>query len=169
MYRLLARPQVPHLGRIEISLGVTSVLSTLIEKTDRINLEAGQAKEMVVVCEKEEGFRGNVVLTVDNLPPGVQTWVSTAASWTETLMRGVQYRPLDVEVMPPLHHRPQRGATTLVFWASPDMAITGTPRFLNLKARPVVDGKMGPAVPAGRIPFLAVGPTEKTQAMNSPR
>lgn len=169
MYRLLARPQVPHLGRVEISFGVTPALSTLIDKTDRINLEAGQAKEMVVVCEKEEGFRGNVVLTVDNLPPGVQTWVSTAANWTETLMRGVQYRPLDVEVMSSLHHRPQRGATTLVFWASPDMPITGTPRFLNLKARPVVDGKMGPAVPAGRIPFLAVRPTEKTQAMNSPR
>ncbi len=168
-YRLLARPQVPHLGRVEISLGVTPSLSTLIDKTDRINLEAGQAKEMVVVCEKEEGFEGNVVLTVDNLPPGVQAWVSTAAGWTETLMRGIQYRPLGVEVVSPRHHRPQRSATTLVFWASPGVPITGAPRFLQLMARPVVDGRAGPAVPAGRIPFLAVGPPEGTQVMTSRR
>ena len=169
VYRLLARPQVPHLGRIEISLGVTPSLSTLIDKTDRINLEAGQAKEMVVVCEKEEGFQGEVALTVDNLPPGVQAWVSTAAGWTETLMRGIQYRPLDVEVMSPRHHRPQRSATTLLFWASPDTPITGMPRFLHLVARPVVDGRAGPAVPAGRIPFLAIHPAEKTQVMTSSR
>ena len=168
-YRLLVRPQVPHLGRIEFSLGVTPSLSTLIDKTDRINLEAGQAREMVVVCEKEEGFQGNVVLTVDNLPPGVQAWVSTAAGWTETLMRGIQYRPLGVEVVPPTHHRPQRSATTLVFWASPDTPITGKPRFLHLKARPVVDGRVGPAVPAGIIPFLAVGPAEKADVMTSRR
>ena len=168
-YRLLVRPQVPHLGRIEFSLGVTPSLSTLIDKTDRINLESGQAREMVVVCEKEEGFQGNVVLTVDNLPPGVQAWVSTAAGWTETLMRGIQYRPLGVEVVPPTHHRPRRSATTLLFWASPDTPITGTPRFLHLKARPVVDGRVGPAVPAGKIPFLAVGPAEKTEVMTSRR
>lgn len=168
-YRLLARPQVPHLGRVEISLGVTPSLSTLIDKTDRINLEAGQAREMVVVCEKEEGFQGNVLLTVDNLPPGVQAWVSTAAGWTETLMRGIQYRPLGVEVVSPRHHRPQRSATTLVLWASPDAPITGAPRFLQLKARPVVDGKVGPALPAGRIPFLAVRPAGETQVMTSRR
>ncbi len=168
-YRLLARPQVPHLGRVEISLGVTPSLSTLIDKTDRINLEPGQAREMVVVCEKEEGFQGNVLLTVDNLPPGVQAWVSTAAGWTETLMRGIQYRPLGVEVVSPRHHRPQRSATTLVFWASPKTPITGSPRFLHLKARPVVDGKVGPALPAGRIPFLAVRPAEETQVMTSRR
>ena len=168
-YRLLARPQVPHLGRVEISLGVTPSLSTLIDKTDRINLEAGQAREMVVVCEKEEGFEGNVVLAVDNLPPGVQAWVSTAAGWTETLMRGIQYRPLGVEVVPSTHHRPQRSATTVVFRASPDTPITGTPRFLYLKARPVVDGRVGPAVPAGRIPFLAVGAAEKGEVMTSRR
>ena len=57
-YRLLVRPQVPHLGRIEFSLGVTPSLSTLIDKTDRINLEAGQAREMVVVCEKEGRVSG---------------------------------------------------------------------------------------------------------------
>ena len=168
-YRLLARPQIPHLGRVEISLGVTPSLSTLIDKTDRINLEAGRAREMVVVCEKEEGFQGNVLLTVDNLPPGVQAWVSTAAGWTETLMRGIQYRPLGVEVVSPRHHRPQRSATTLVFWASPDAPITGAPRFLELKARPVVDGRVGPALPAGRIPFLAVRPAEETQVMTSRR
>lgn len=168
-YRLLVRPQVPHLGRVEISLGVTPSLSTLIDKTDRINLEAGQAREMVVVCEKEEGFQGNVLLTVDNLPPGVQAWVSTAAGWTETLMRGIQYRPLGVEVVSPRHHRPQRSATTLVFWASPDAPITDAPRFLELKARPVVDGRVGPALPAGRIPFLAVRPAEESQVMTSRR
>jgi hypothetical protein len=124
---------------------------------------------MVVVCEKEEGFQGNVLLTVDDLPPGVQAWVSTAAGWTETLMRGIQYRPLNVDVVPPHHHRPQRSATTLVLWASPDAPVTAAPRFLQLKARLVVDGRVGPALPAGRIPFLAVQAPEETQVMTSRR
>ena len=46
-------------------------------------------------------------------------------------MRGIQYRPVDVEVMSPRHHRPQRSATTLLFWASPDTPITGMPRFFT--------------------------------------
>ncbi len=169
IYRLLVRPQIPHLGRIEVSLGVTSSLSTLIDKTDRINLEAGQAKEMVIVCEKEEDFQGEVALSVDNLPPGVQAWISTAASWTETLMRGIQYRPLEVEVMTSRHHRPERSATTLLLRAGPDAPIADPPRFLHLMAQPVVSGRAGPAVLAARIPFLVIRPTEKTPILTSSR
>ena len=169
VYRLLMRPQIPHIGRIEISLGVTPSLSTLIDKTDRINLQVGQVKEIVVVCEKEEGFEGEVALTVDNLPPGVQAWVSTAASWTETLMRGIQYRPLEVEVMTSRHHRPERNATTLLLWAGPDAPITGVPRFLHFMARPIVSGKAGPTALAGRIPFLVIHPAKKTSTLTSSR
>ena len=168
-YRLLVRPQIPHLGRIEVSLGVTPSLSTLIDKTDRINLVVGQVKEMVIVCEKEEDFQGDVGLTVDNLPPGVQAWVSTAAGWTETLMRGIQYRPLDVEVMTSRHHRPERSATTLLLWAGPNAAISNAPRFLHIMAQPVVAGKAGPALLAAKIPFLVIHPSKKAPILTSTR
>lgn len=168
-YRLLVRPQIPHLGRFEVSLGVTQVFSSIVDKTDRINLEVGQTREMVVVCEKEEGFDGDIAFTVENLPPGVRALPSTSARWTETLMRGVQYRPLDTEVMPSIHHRAERTSTTLLLSAVPDASTTTTPRFVHVMAWPVVEGKAGRSLPAGRIPFMLLPPNEAAPVSTASR
>ena len=45
LYRLLIRPQIPHVGEIRI-------------QEDRINLPTGQARNLTVTVEQEEGFRG---------------------------------------------------------------------------------------------------------------
>ena len=165
-YRILVRSQIPHLGRIELSLGVTSVLSSLIEKANHINLVPGQGQEIVLVCEKEEGFQGEVAFYLDGLPSGVQAWLSSPANWTESLLRGIQYRPLNTEVMPPIHHRPERNAITLFLWASPDAPATNHPKFLKLMARPLVKGKIGPAIIAGRLPFILIRQNRPVAVLN---
>ena len=129
----------------------------------------GQTREIVVVCEKEEGFDGDIAFTVENLPPGVRALPSTSARWTETLMRGVQYRPLDTEVMPPIHHRAERTSTTLLLSAVPDASTTTTPRFVHVMAWPVVQGKAGRSLPAGRIPFMLLPPNEAAPVSTASR
>jgi len=155
-YRLLIRPQIPHLGRTEVSMGAAQFLSTIVEKSDRINLQAGQTQEVVVVSEKEEGFVGDIAFSIENLPTGVRALPSTPALWTKVLMRGVQYRPLDAEVMPPTHHRAERTSTTLRLTAETDATTTNAPRFIQIIAWPVVEGKTGLPVLAGRIPFMLI-------------
>ncbi len=67
-YRLLVREPVPHVGRATIRLlGLGFMDRTL----DRLNLAPGEAIELPVVAELEEGFDGAVALEMENLPPGV--------------------------------------------------------------------------------------------------
>src|SRR5581483_6952409 len=56
-YRVLVRPQVPHVGEIKID-------------TDHVNLAQGQAKLVRVKFDREEDYRGAVTLEAESLPPG---------------------------------------------------------------------------------------------------
>ncbi|MFN0169849.1 MAG: hypothetical protein ACKV22_25785 [Bryobacteraceae bacterium] len=68
-YRLLVREPVPHVGRVTVRLlGLGFMDRTL----DRLNLAPGEAIELPVVAELEEGFDGSVALEMEDLPPGVQ-------------------------------------------------------------------------------------------------
>ena len=59
-YRVLVRPQVPHIGVVTLAGG------------DHINLVAGEAKPLKLTLEREEGLDQMVTLHLENLPPGVQ-------------------------------------------------------------------------------------------------
>ena len=51
-YRLLLRPQVPHVGRIEATPEV-------------VNLRPGQAKKVTILSDQEEGFGGDILFSAD--------------------------------------------------------------------------------------------------------
>ncbi len=68
--------------------------------------------------------------------------------------------------MPPIHHRPERNAITLFLWASPDAPATNHPKFLKLMARPLVKGKIGPAIIAGRLPFILIRQNRPVAVLN---
>jgi len=159
-YRILIRPQVPHVGRIEVSLGVKTQGSQLVDITDRLNLTPDSSREFTVLCEKEEGFEGKIALTIENLPSGVRALPSSPASWTEALLRGMQYRPVGVDVMPPDWHRPKREVLTIMLVAGEDALPTPLPRLLRISARPILEGRMGPVLPVAEIPFMLIKPTE---------
>ena len=156
-YRVLVRPQIPHLGRVEINLNVVpGIFSELVDRIDHINLPVGEAWEIVVVCEKEEGFQGEVVLEAENLPAGVEAVASTPAAWTETLMRGVQFRPLHARPMDPKNYRATREPLTLLLYAKDTAPLSKLPRWVRLKARPLQKGSAGTSLDAGGFPLMVV-------------
>jgi hypothetical protein len=156
VYRLLIRPQVPHVGRIELSLGVTYEGSQVTDLTDRMNLPVGETRPLTLLCEKEEGFEGDLAITVDGLPSGVDLLPSSPASWTDVLLRGMQYRPVGVDLISPDHHRPRREVLTLLLSARPDARPTRLPQSVRFTAWPIVQGRRGRPVPAGEIPLIVV-------------
>ena len=159
-YRILIRPQVPHLGRMEVSLGVFSVSSQLIEMTDRLNLKPGESRRLTLVADLEEGFDGEVLVEVDGLPAGMRVQASTPASWSGLLVQGIQYRPPGEHIVDPKSHRPKRKAVTLVLQADPQVQPTPLPRFLRIRARPMSANRTGPPLMAGRIPLLILDSPE---------
>jgi hypothetical protein len=58
-YRVMLRQQIPHMGLIRIA-------------EEQINLMAGEATKVSVDTDQEEGFDGQIALTVDGLPQGVR-------------------------------------------------------------------------------------------------
>lgn len=57
-YRVLIRPQIPHVGRVEMP-------------EDRLNLAVGKVRLVMLQLEREEDFRDPVMATIEGLPPGV--------------------------------------------------------------------------------------------------
>ena len=170
IYRVLVRPQIPHVGRIEVSLGVGKG-RRLVESTDRINLVPGQAKEFVVIHEKEEGFEGQIAIGVDDLPPGVELLPGSQAAWARKWLLGVYYRPppgKESLLMSSAHHRSEREVTTLVLVAHSEAAPTRLPHFVRVHARPMVAGKPGPRILARRFPVMVVHP-QQVRAENDVR
>ena len=163
-YRVLVRPQIPHLGRLEVHFDVISTSSQLVNLKDHINLRAGMAKEFIVVGEYEEGFGGDVAIRVLNLPPGLEALPAGPAPWTEILLRGLQYRPLGTDLVDPKKYRAQRRPTTIVLYAQPDAPTTRLPRRLEISARPVVQGKPGAWMVAGGIPLMILPSDRKLVA-----
>jgi hypothetical protein len=157
-YRILVRPQIPHLGRTEVSLGVTAQSSQLVDTTDRLNLVVGESRKFTVVCEKEEGFDGVIAIAVENLPPGVEALPSSPAEWEEVLLRGMQYRPLGIDIVDSANYRAKRQVVTVALLASPDAKPMTQPTLLRLSARPIVAGHPGVPLPVGEIPFFLVRP-----------
>src|SRR5262249_16380766 len=64
VYRVLVRYQIPHLGNVEV-------------KEDHLNLPSGEARSFNVTTDQEEGYRGFVAISFENLPQGVQALPGT--------------------------------------------------------------------------------------------
>ncbi len=133
-YRVMIRPQVPHLGDVKV-------------EEDRINLTPGDARAVRVMFDREENYRGAVVVMAESLPPGVQ-----AAA-------GADYEP---DKDPPAHpgkrerYTPRTERSVVVFAAAPDAAPMRQPQVARLVVRPVVDGKPGAVVARKEIPVMVV-------------
>lgn len=133
-YRVLVRPQIPHAGRAVVS-------------EDHVNLEPGQSKPLTVEIEREEGFKGLVVLSAEGLPAGV------------TAMAGLA-NPVDRPALPNggrverYTGRPQ--TATLILTAASDAPATEMPASIRVILRTVVDGKPGEPIPVKEIPVAVI-------------
>jgi hypothetical protein len=116
-----------------------------------------------VVSDVEEGLQGEVALTVENLPPGVSAFPATT-SHTE--------KPTATSLKPggAIHQErfiAARASATLVFVAATDAQPTTEPYRVELKARPIVQGKPGPQLPAQYF-LMTVIPPAPAPAVNQP-
>ncbi len=134
-YRLLLRPQVPHVGRIEATPEV-------------VNLRPGQAKKITILSDQEEGFGGDILFGADGLPSRVQ------------FLPGAEVEPHKEPPLPEIHKErfvPGNQKTTVLLAAAPGAPATRMPKRVRLSARPVVGGKVGEAIAAGDLLVMVLG------------
>jgi hypothetical protein len=148
-YRVVIRPQIPHIGRIEV-------------KEDHINLLPGEAKKLTVVAEQEEGFTGEIVLEIDNLPSRVRVFTSTEveSEKKERTFEGAEGKKE--------YFRAKSQKATLMLVAGTDAPSSTSPVLLRISARPVVGGKLGEPLVVGNIPMMVVKPALMSSATGLP-
>ena len=133
-YRLQIRPQVPHVGRVQFD-------------ADAVNLSPGQAKVVRVNFDREEDFRGGVLVSAESLPEGVSA------------VAGADFEP---EKDPPQNigkrerYTPRSERIVVVLTAADSAPISARPQEIRLVARPLVDGKPGPVLASKKIPLMII-------------
>ncbi len=137
-YRVLVRPQVPHMGKIHI-------------EDEVLNLEAGRAGTVSVITDQEEGFEGAIMLTMEGVPPGVEAMTATKSEPVQPppINRGREDRYIA-----------RNKKATLLLVVSPDAPATARPVTVRVAARPVVEGLLGPVTPVKDL-FVMVLPTRE--------
>ena len=141
-YRVMIRSQVPHIGGLELDV-------------DQVNLAQGKAEKLTVTADREEGFAGEVALSVENLPAGVRVYPTAVHE---------SYRPpaFDEGEKDIFRAETQKMAVTLI--AEENAAPTRLPVFVVVKARPVVNGVPGAEIAVGEIPLMVVAAEESEAA-----
>lgn len=147
-YRVLIRPQIPHVGQVAAKAGNARV--------DHINLLSGETYKLTVVTEQEEDFEGETALSLENLPPGVEALPATVE---KSLIAGTGKQRASINRE---RFYPQRLATTVVLLARKDAPVTSLPRWVQLVVRPVVQGKVGRPISVQEIPLMLVTPEKMT-------
>jgi hypothetical protein len=135
-YRILVRPQIPHVGEVSILEG------------DRINLTRGKPKKLTIISSYEEGFRGELSFAFSGLPAGVQTFPASQFEEGKAPREVTQ----NADVISPKQQR-----TTLVLLAkSEDSKPTNEPTMIQLHCRPIVKGKLGPDLLVRELPMMVL-------------
>jgi hypothetical protein len=133
-YRVLLRPQIPHVGKVEI-------------EQERVNLTPGKAQQVSVAIEREEDYNGIVALSVEGLPPGVQAITGSEPA----------------EEKPPLmnagkaeRYFPKSQKSVLVLVAAPDAPLTTLPQTARVVVRPIVESKVSQTIASEIVPVMVV-------------
>ena len=136
-YRILIRPQIPHVGEVTIIGG------------DHINLKQGGATALNLTTAFEEGLSGNVSFTLEGLPPGVEA------------LPGAQLDPSggpsDADVNPEIVS-PKYQKSSIVVLAQPAAPLTHKVAVVKVLGRAILEGKPGPAFLVASIPLTVVAP-----------
>jgi outer membrane protein TolC len=133
-YRVQVRPQVPHIGQVRVD-------------ADSVNLAQGQAKTIRVAFDREEDYRGAVIVAARSLPPGISA------------VAGADYEP---DKDPPSsigkreRYTPRTERVVLMLTADADAPVSTQPLEILLEVRPVVDGKPGEVLSTKTIPMMVL-------------
>ncbi|MEZ5353384.1 MAG: hypothetical protein R2762_12165 [Bryobacteraceae bacterium] len=138
-YAVLVRPQVPHMGAVEVA-------------ADSLNLVAGKADKLSVVTDQEEGFDGYVVLTMEGLPEGVRAVTATEVEPDTPPSTSISKRERFVA---------KNQKATLLLIADAGAPPTRTPAMGRVYAQPVVKGELGSRFLVKEIPVMVVSDAVK--------
>ena len=169
-YRLLIRPQIPHVGDIVVETLMRGHQDTRIDPM-RINLEPGKAKVLNIKTQIEEiddrsldgrGERafdwgaGEIAFSVEGLPTGVSTY--TGAAILDVDGKG-SYESLNRS-----NFLPDTQKSILVLRADPDAELTKIPQIIRIMVRPLIDGHLMKPLLAAELPLMIVTSRSKTIA-----
>ena len=153
-YRLLIRPQVPHVGNMVLE---TRTLEFEDGRTDpnRLNIVPGKSAKFTLILDQEEGFSlpsNQVAVLVEGLPNGVQAFPA-ASRYQFPERRGPQ-KIKDTE-----NHLPYTQKINVVLHALEDALPTRLPVWLTVKVRPFVQGKSGLELVVRKVPLMILDPS----------
>ena len=149
-YRILVRPQIAHVGSIEVAFSLGRSLDGSLKKgpeVEHLNFAPGEVKKITVLTEQEEGFDGQIVLNFEGLPQGVEAYPAAEAE---------PARPGVLDEGKKERFRPVSQRVTIVLAARTDAQVTRSPLLAHFRAMPVVNGKFGPPLPVQTIPMMIV-------------
>jgi hypothetical protein len=133
-YRVQVRPQIPHVGQVRID-------------TDHLNFVPGEAKTIRVVFDREEDYRGALMVTAESLPPGISAAV------------GADFEP-DKDDPPVLGKRerytPRTERAVVILSASSDVVPSARPHTARIVVRPLADGKPGEILDTKTIHLMVI-------------
>lgn len=136
-YRVLVRPQVPHIGVVTLAGG------------DHINLVPGEARPLKLTLEREEGLDQMVTLHLENLPPGIQVLPTVVPEEKSGKAKGPRNEVHRDRFFP----RKQQVSLTLLAEGNAPKPLHLHP--VRLAARVVAEGRPGQAFPLKDL-FLTV-------------
>ncbi len=133
-YRVMVRPRIPHVGELEL-------------EGDRINLRQGEVKKLKITTGLEEGYAGDVALSLEGLPPGV-----------------VPLTGMEVEPGSPIGPTTDGQEKFLAFTekaiillrAEENAPLTETPVLIRVWARPAMKNELGAKLLVGEIPLMVI-------------
>jgi hypothetical protein len=133
-YRVLLRPQIPHVGNVEIA-------------QDHVNLRAGDSRPITVNIDREEGFRGYVTANVEDLPAGVMALPALE----------------NPEDKPPLpnggrleRYTPREQRMTVMLLASPDATPSEVPARIHVIVRVIGEGGRAETIAVKEVPLMVL-------------
>jgi len=150
-YRLMIRPQIPHVGNVLVETRTRANEDASLDPW-RVNLRPGQARKLNLTVDHEEGFfqpANMMALQVEGLPPGV---TALTGSSNPSLASRFSGPPMEK----PERYQPARQDLTVVLDASPSAPVTDLPVTIRMVARPFVEGRPGPSFMLGELPIMVV-------------
>ena len=153
-YKVIIREQMPHIGKVTIATSFGRGGNGMVTRgasIDHLNLGPGEVRKISIMTEMEEGFSGQVIFSLDNLPTGVEAHPAAELE---------PERPRILDEGKKERFRPNYGAATLLLTVSSNAPATRMPHMVQVSAKPILNGKSGPLLPVQILPLMVVRPDE---------
>jgi hypothetical protein len=148
-YRLLVRPQIPHVGDVQVKINPENVDTGASPPPvpSTLNISPGQARTLTVTTSYEEGYAGDIAISVENLPAGIQVLPAT---------RMEPEKPEDFEMINKEWYVAKSQQTSVMLLASADAQLTRVPQYMRVHVRPVLQGRPGSSLHVKDLPVMVV-------------